>query len=289
MISVVIPTYNRANTLLRSAQSVLNQTLQDIELIIVDDCSLDDTGQIISNLEKMDSRVRSIRLEKNSGACVARNTGIEAAKGEYIAFQDSDDKWRPEKLEKQIAALEKYNADICFCRFERHNYPSKWGKYYPDLSEGIVSYSSLIRHSLASTQTIIAKHEVFHEFHFDPRLPRMQDYDWIIRAAKNYRTVFEQSVLVDVYLQKDSIMASGAKKGYATACMLIKKYRNEFAYYPELYVSLLNSAGKFHTCLGDRKGKEYYRAYKISGDKVYLLKYILCRLGLLHIYYKWKG
>ena len=86
MISVIIPTYNRAGTLLAAAQSVLQQTYRDIELIIVDDGSTDDTSKVVSALQ--DGRVRYIPLGKNRGACAARNRGIDEAKGEYIAFQD---------------------------------------------------------------------------------------------------------------------------------------------------------------------------------------------------------
>ena len=103
MISVIIPTYNRAGTLLAAAQSVLQQTYRDIELIIVDDGSTDDTSKVVSALQ--DGRVRYIPLGKNCGACAARNRGIDEAKGEYIAFQDSDDLWHSDKLEREFAFL----------------------------------------------------------------------------------------------------------------------------------------------------------------------------------------
>jgi len=97
MISVIMPTYNRARTLKRAIDSVLAQTYSDIELIVVDDCSTDNTKDIVDKYS--DERLRYVRLKKNSGACVARNVGIEKAKGEYIAFQDSDDYWEKEKIE----------------------------------------------------------------------------------------------------------------------------------------------------------------------------------------------
>ena len=103
MISVIIPTYNRASLLPRALDSVLRQTWEDLEVIVVDDASRDDTPQVMAACT--DPRVRYIRLEKNSGACVARNTGVAQARGEWIAFQDSDDLWLPEKLEKQMAYL----------------------------------------------------------------------------------------------------------------------------------------------------------------------------------------
>lgn len=88
MISVVLPAYNRRNTVRKAVESVLNQTERDIECIVVDDASTDDTAGVLTEIS--DSRLRIIRLTENSGACHARNVGVQAAKGEYIAFQDSD-------------------------------------------------------------------------------------------------------------------------------------------------------------------------------------------------------
>ena len=102
MISVIIPTYNRAKLLPRAVESVLNQTYQDIELIIVDDGSTDDTMEWVRGIK--DDRVRYAQLN-HQGACAARNHGISIARGEYIAFQDSDDIWFMDKLEKQLAFL----------------------------------------------------------------------------------------------------------------------------------------------------------------------------------------
>ena len=116
LISVIIPTYNRGSLILGAVNSVLNQTYRNIELLVVDDCSTDNTSQILENLK--DSRIKYIRLEKNSGACTARNKGIEYASGEFIAFNDSDDLWLPEKLERQLAFLKENNADIVLCKME---------------------------------------------------------------------------------------------------------------------------------------------------------------------------
>ena len=97
-----MPTYNSAQYILKSIQSVEDQTFSNWELIIIDDCSTDDSFQIIQESAKKDHRIRWHRLEKNSGAAVARNKGVEMAKGEFLAFLDSDDLWHPQKLEKQL-------------------------------------------------------------------------------------------------------------------------------------------------------------------------------------------
>lgn len=105
-VSVVIPTYNRAPTLPRALESTLAQTIDDLEILVVDDGSTDDTASVLATYQDVDSRVRPVVHATNQGANVARNTGIEHARGEYIAFLDSDDEWHPEKLERQLAALE---------------------------------------------------------------------------------------------------------------------------------------------------------------------------------------
>ena len=99
-VSVVIPTYNRAGLLPRAMDSALAQTYDDLELVVVDDGSTDDTEAVVRGYD--DPRVRYVAHETNRGANVARNTGIEAAEGEYVAFLDSDDEWLPRKIERQV-------------------------------------------------------------------------------------------------------------------------------------------------------------------------------------------
>ena len=116
-VSVVIPTYNRAELLARSVESVQRQTYRKWEIIIVDDCSIDDTEQIVRDFG--DNRIRYIRNGKNLGAGASRNRGVELARYEYIAFQDSDDVWRCGKLEKQMEYMSNhYEYDMVYCRFE---------------------------------------------------------------------------------------------------------------------------------------------------------------------------
>lgn len=109
-VSVILPTYNRAHLLERAIQSVLDQTYPDFEIIVVDDASIDNTVNIIKGI--INERIRYIRHEKNKGAAAARNTGIKLAKGKYIAFQDSDDEWLRDKLEKQIKIFETVSPEV---------------------------------------------------------------------------------------------------------------------------------------------------------------------------------
>lgn len=111
-VSVVVPAYNREHCVSDTIESALAQTFTDFEIIAIDDGSSDRTADI---LQKFGKRVHLIRQE-NRGVSAARNTGIRAARGNWIAFLDSDDRWHPEKLERQLNALEKYSARICFTR-----------------------------------------------------------------------------------------------------------------------------------------------------------------------------
>lgn len=116
LVSIIMPSYNTAKFISETITSVLAQTYTNWELIIVDDCSTDDTDAVVRPY-LADGCIRYIKNEKNSGAAVSRNRALREAKGKWIAFLDSDDLWLPEKLEKQIAFMEQNN-----CRFSYTNY-----------------------------------------------------------------------------------------------------------------------------------------------------------------------
>ena len=131
LVSVILPLYNRAESIVGAINSVLDQTYRNLELIVVDDASTDQSIELVEAIS--DPRIRLLRHETNQGAAAARNTGIEAAKGGYVAFQDSDDEWLPEKLDKQmqvfLAAPEGVGA--VYCGFVR------MGEREPNNKEGL--------------------------------------------------------------------------------------------------------------------------------------------------------
>lgn len=110
-VSVIVPTYNSSATIEATLQSVFNQTFRNLEIIAVDDGSVDDTRQILERLSASEPRL-SVVCQRNQGVAIARNTGINSAEGAYLAFLDSDDLWHPTKLEKQVAALEQSSTDV---------------------------------------------------------------------------------------------------------------------------------------------------------------------------------
>ena len=105
LVSIIMPSYNTAPYIRETIQSVLDQTYQNWELIIVDDCSTDNTDGVVASIK--DDRIRYLKNEKNSGAAVSRNRALREAEGRWIAFLDSDDVWMPDKLEKQVSFMEK--------------------------------------------------------------------------------------------------------------------------------------------------------------------------------------
>ncbi len=113
LVSVIMPTYNASKYLADSIESILAQTYTNLELIITDDCSTDNTRIILEEYSRKDPRVKVEYLKKNCGPGIARNKSIERAQGRYIAFCDCDDRWFPEKLEKQIAHMTRKDCALC--------------------------------------------------------------------------------------------------------------------------------------------------------------------------------
>lgn len=123
LVSIIMPSYNTASFIEETIQSVLNQTYTNWELIIVDDCSTDNTDEVLENIK--DSRIRYFKNDKNSGAAVSRNKALREARGQWIAYLDSDDLWMPEKLEKQIHFMETNGYAFSYTKYEEINMKSK--------------------------------------------------------------------------------------------------------------------------------------------------------------------
>jgi len=116
-VSIIMPNYNGSKYISQAIESVLTQTYKNWELIIIDDCSTDNSLQIIDTYVKRDARIKLIKMERNSGPAIARNTGIEYANGRYIAFLDNDDIWLEHKLEKQISFMQKHKVGLCYSSY----------------------------------------------------------------------------------------------------------------------------------------------------------------------------
>ena len=273
MVSVIIPSYNREKTIERAVMSVLNQTYKDLELIVVDDCSKDNTVEVLKSIK--DDRFKIIELEKNSGACVARNVGVENAQGDYIAFQDSDDEWLLDKLEKQMAIFEKEKVDLVFCAFNRFGLGEDLT--YPELPEGIVERKTLLEDSRISTQTLIGKKECFENVKFDPEMPRLQDYDITIRLSKKYSIYFVNKPLVNMYVQNDSISKNNDKLIKAES-MILSKYKDDVEKYEDFKYHNVRVLAIYKRISGYKSSYEYKTLYKMKPSVSSLLKYIYTKV-----------
>lgn len=110
--SIIMPCFNSADTIVASIKSVMAQTYSSWRLYVIDDCSTDNTCEIVKELALVDARIQYIRHDNNSGVATARNTGIRLARGKYIAFLDSDDQWAENKLKSQLSMLEKDRKSV---------------------------------------------------------------------------------------------------------------------------------------------------------------------------------
>lgn len=121
LVSIIIPVYNASNFLMDTIKSIQEQTYKNWEAIFVDDCSKDNSVEIIKKEQKKDKRIKLIKNKFNSGAAITRNNGIEASNGKYLCFLDADDKWHPEKLEKQIKFMQENKCAFSFTGYEFAN------------------------------------------------------------------------------------------------------------------------------------------------------------------------
>lgn len=225
MISVIIPTYNRADKIVDSVKSVLNQTYNNFELLVIDDGSTDNTAEVVHAID--DERIHYCRI-KNSGACAARNYGISLARGEYIAFHDSDDIWIYNKLEKQMSIMEKYNPDIVFCKLNKIDDNSIIQVIPQQIKSGFV-YPIFDLFGIG-TQTLLAKREVFLNERFDESLPRWQEFELLIRCINRYSLYCIDEGLVNYYIGDDSISNNPLK--LIRACEIIL---NKHPSFPKKY------------------------------------------------------
>lgn len=152
LVSIIMPSYNTAKYISASINSIINQTYKYWELIIVDDCSTDNTDEIVNKFLK-DERIKYLKNEKNSGAAISRNKALKEAKGKWIAFLDSDDLWVPEKLEKQINFMEENNYIFTYTDY-RIKLNGKWLPYI-NTGPDIVNKRKIYDYCYFSTITVM--------------------------------------------------------------------------------------------------------------------------------------
>ena len=229
-VCVIIPTYNRGNLISKSVKSVLNQTYQDFELIVIDDASIDNTREIVNSFA--DKRIRYIKLEKNKGAANARNVGLKVARGKYIAFQDSDDEWLPEKLEKQMKAFQILPANVGVVytdmyRISNGNTKIKhWESPHLNSDDDMIHRkllsSALIKNYGIGIQSTMIRKKCFDKVgFFDERLPMFIDFEMFVKLSYHFRFFHIQEPLVNFYNTSESITSTKGGNRHIIANNLI--------------------------------------------------------------------
>lgn len=195
LVSVVIPVYNAARFLKQAIDSVLVQTYRNIELILVDDCSTDDSMQIMRAYSNKDVRIRLFSNQTNQGVAKTRNTGIQAANGEYIALLDSDDVWEKTKLESQIQLLMHEDADIAYCSLdfidENGNVIKK-----PFIVPCDTNYNKMLVKCVFTCSTILAKAGLLKEHPFKSEYYHEDFLLWMELMKLPIRVRGDQTILM---------------------------------------------------------------------------------------------
>jgi len=247
-VSVVIPTYNRAEFLKRAIESVFKQTFQDFELIIVDDGSTDKTKEVVNSF--WSDKIKYIYQENSGGAARPKNTGIKVATGEYIAILDDDDEWLPEKLEKQVRFLDEHpEIDIVGCNYLINGKKEYRIPEYKDVLKRILETDDMGTGSI-----MVYRRKVFDNVGlFDENLRSSQDKEMRIRLAQEHRFGFVREPLAIYYTGHDNISSLGlsTEEREKDWEYLYNKYKKYYDKDRVLYKKKLRYDGTRYMLLGE--------------------------------------
>jgi glycosyltransferase involved in cell wall biosynthesis len=291
-VSVIIPCFNRASTVEEAVRSVLNQSWPDLEAIVVDDGSEDDTFAVVSCID--DPRLRCFRNPKN-GAPAARNHGFAQSKGTWIAFQDSDDIWLPNKLAHQMPRLldSDFVAAYCGMLVKADAQPeTAVHKRYPDPRisplEGNI-LPSVIRDSYISTQMLVIRRDVFDTVGgFDESCEALQDWDLMLRIAQVGRVAFIDEDLVIQRMSDNSITRSTGRRLLAQERILAKytpliaRFPGALAYHHHRLAGGYRRSGQYGKAAHHAQASLKASPFRIR----YLFNFLILRLMAFTVSYK---
>jgi glycosyltransferase involved in cell wall biosynthesis len=251
LVSVVIPTYQRPTFLGRAIESVLKQTYENWELLVIDDNdpaseARRETEALMRRFEE-DARIRYLKHERNQGGAAARNTGIEQARGEYVAFLDDDDEWLPEKLTAQLLVFAKVKADTAavYTGFYRitessHNPSVQLPKHRGNLFEALLK-----RNVVGTTSTLLCRRKVLLQVGlFDPALPAKQDVDLYLRLARYFRFDYVAEPLVYFHQHANARVSNDDDRAVIAHKLFYAKYATHLCRYPKIHSYRLKNDGK---------------------------------------------
>ncbi len=266
-VSVVLPTHNRAALLPRSINTVLDQSYKDLELIVVDDCSGDSTLEVLAGIN--DPRIRTVRLEVNSGPSAARNAGIRASVGKFIAFQDSDAEWLPKKLERQMDLLERsidqdQRTAACYSRFAISSKDKQ--KIVPSdpahLLQGDI-YRRVLQGNVVDTPAILIRRDLLDTVgFFDETLSKLEDWDLALRLSQKYPIAFLDEVTLISHDLPDSV---NKRISPDSALTILHRYFSSFEEDTDAMALITWTIGSGYANLGKRN--EALKFMKLSIDR----------------------
>lgn len=208
LISIIVPSFNREHTILRTLNSVINQTYTNLEIIVVDDCSTDKTVPLIRSLMKNEPRLQLLINPENKGANYTRNRGIKHTKGKYISFLDSDDEWYPETIEILWKKIKNPSEKVGLVypglifitnRYQRKIFPKFRGNVFRDLmTKGTIGSYPLIKREVFTKSGLFDESEAL-------RKGGNQEYELWIRISQYYEFECVNKILLKHYFQSDSI------------------------------------------------------------------------------------
>ncbi len=222
LVTVVMPVYNAESFLADAIESVLNQTYRNFELLLIDDCSKDESLHIAKKYEEKDRRVRVLRNRVNQGVAKTRNYGVREAKGEYIALLDSDDVWQQEKLERQLHLLEQENAELAYCSYD---FIDEEGRTIlrPFLVPKKTDFNRMLYENDIGCSTVVIRSDVFKQHLFNPDCYH-EDYAlWMELLQEGVKAVG----LTEVYVHYRKVSGSRSDNKLNAAKQRWRIFRNE--------------------------------------------------------------
>ncbi len=203
LVSIIMPAYNTGHFIADSINSVINQTYSNWELIIINDCSNDNTLSVIASFN--DKRISLINNNKICGAAYSRNIGIKQAKGDYIAFLDSDDLWVEDKLDKQLRFMQKGNISFSCASYKIEGTQNKVVR-----SPKIITHKKLKRCNYIGCLTVIYKRDIYPEISIPDSITKRNDYAFWLKLTEKAPCSYFDDVL-GVYRKNKNSLSSGCK------------------------------------------------------------------------------
>lgn len=227
VISVIIPTYNRAKILPRAINSIIAQTFQEWELFVIDDCSIDNTFEIVNSYTLKDKRIKYYKLEKNSGPNVARNKGLSLAQSEIISFLDSDDEMHPGNLQNQFEKFSSSsNLALCYVGVDYYFENKMVSEVHPGVRGDLEKFLFTNLKGLGSSNSgFSVRKEVIQKIGgFDESLASQQDLDLFVRVARFYTIDFINGCNTKVYLHSDNRISDNQKSVIKGEVQFLEKH-----------------------------------------------------------------